>query len=196
MTCSALTHSCTFYFYSFWFQFLIYPLQNKIKRKKIQNMIKLTKLLNIKNLKYVYFQSYQFSYHLCQLRVQSQTFAQIQRSWCSQWSPFFRFETIPNGLSPTDVDATQDIPSLDESTSKTCLPHFKKLLHMLNNSSSSNVPPVSYIVSDGITSFTLDAAEELGVPEVIFWTSSARGFLGYCYYRQLMEKGYIPLKSN
>lgn len=75
--------------------------------------------------------------------------------------PSFRFETIPDGLPATDVDATQDIPSLCDSTSKTCLPHFKSLLDRLNDP-SSDVPPVSCIVSDGVMSFTLDAAEELG----------------------------------
>ncbi|KAE8715411.1 7-deoxyloganetin glucosyltransferase [Hibiscus syriacus] len=111
--------------------------------------------------------------------------------------PSFRFETIPDGLPPTDVDATQDIPSLCDSTSKTCLPYFKQLIHKLNHSSStSDVPPVSCIVSDGCMSFTLDAAEELGVPEVLFWTTSACGFLGYVHYRQLKEKGYTPLKDE
>ncbi|XP_022752954.1 7-deoxyloganetin glucosyltransferase-like [Durio zibethinus] len=109
--------------------------------------------------------------------------------------PSFRFETIPDGLPPTEADATQDIPSLCESTSKTCLSYFKQLLHKLNDS-STNAPPVSCIVSDGVMSFTLDAAEELGVPEVLFWTPSACGFLGYVHYPQLMEKGYTPLKDE
>lgn len=108
--------------------------------------------------------------------------------------PSFRFETIPDGLPPTDVDATQDIPSLCESTSKYCLPHFKNLLARLNDP-SSDVPPVSCIVSDGVMSFTLDAAEELGIPEVLFWTTSACGFMAYVHYRQLIEKGYTPLKG-
>ncbi|GMI90963.1 ARABIDOPSIS THALIANA UDP-GLUCOSYL TRANSFERASE 85A1 [Hibiscus trionum] len=111
--------------------------------------------------------------------------------------PSFRFETIPDGLPPTDVDATQDIPSLCDSTSKTCLPHFIQLLHKLNDSSStSDVPPVSCIVSDGCMSFTLDAAEELGVPNVLFWTPSACSFLSYVHYRQLKDKGYTPLKDE
>lgn len=108
--------------------------------------------------------------------------------------PAFRFETIPDGLPATDVDATQDIPSLCDSTSKTCLPHFKNLLDRLNDP-SSDVPPVSCIVSDGVMSFTLDAAEELGIPEVLFWTTSACGFMAYVHYRQLIEKGYTPLKG-
>ncbi|KAE8656274.1 7-deoxyloganetin glucosyltransferase [Hibiscus syriacus] len=70
------------------------------------------------------------------------------------------------------------------------------MLLMLNHSSTSDVPPVSCIVLDGCMSFTLDAAEELGIPEVLFWTSSDCGFLSYVYYRQLKEKGYTPLKER
>ncbi|XP_059287667.1 7-deoxyloganetin glucosyltransferase-like [Lycium ferocissimum] len=104
-----------------------------------------------------------------------------------------RFETIPDGLPPCDADATQDIPSLCESTTKTCLGPFRDLLAKLNN--TLDVPPVSCIVSDGIMSFTLAAAQELGVPEVLFWTTSTCGFLGYMHYSTIIEKGYIPLKD-
>ncbi|CAA6675268.1 unnamed protein product [Spirodela intermedia] len=38
--------------------------------------------------------------------------------------PDFRFETIPDGLPPSDIDGTQDIPSLCESTMNTCLVPF------------------------------------------------------------------------
>ncbi|KAH0705345.1 hypothetical protein KY290_010041 [Solanum tuberosum] len=51
------------------------------------------------------------------------------------------------------------------------------------------------IVSDGIMSFTLAAAQELGVPQVQLWTASACGFLGYLHYTTLIEKGYTPLKG-
>ncbi|GLT50899.1 hypothetical protein SLA2020_243540 [Shorea laevis] len=49
--------------------------------------------------------------------------------------PSFRFNTVPDG---TDVDATQDIPSLCESTKKTCLAPFKELLRVLKDPSSDN----------------------------------------------------------
>ncbi|KAK6773206.1 hypothetical protein RDI58_028444 [Solanum bulbocastanum] len=107
----------------------------------------------------------------------------------------FRFVTIPDGLPPSD-DAPQDIPSLNESITKTCLGPFRDLLAKLNdNSNTSNVPPVTCIVSDGIMSFTLAAAQELGVPQVQLWTASACGFLGYMHYTTLIEKGYTPLKD-
>ncbi|GLT93793.1 hypothetical protein SLE2022_115670 [Rubroshorea leprosula] len=107
----------------------------------------------------------------------------------------FRFNTIPDGLPPTDVDATQDIPSLCEPTRKTCLASFKELLRKLNDPSSDN-PPVSCIVSDGLMSFTLDAANDLGLPEVLFWNTSACKFLRYHEFSHLIEPGYTPLKDE
>ncbi|TVU13636.1 hypothetical protein EJB05_37056, partial [Eragrostis curvula] len=38
--------------------------------------------------------------------------------------PGFRFAAIPDGLPPSDADATQDIPALCYSTMTTCLPHL------------------------------------------------------------------------
>ncbi|TXG48398.1 hypothetical protein EZV62_027692 [Acer yangbiense] len=108
--------------------------------------------------------------------------------------PDFGFETIPDGLPPVDCNATQDIPSLCESTSKTCLAPFRNLLSKLN--SSIGIPPVTGIVTDGVMSFTLEAAEELGIPNVLFWTMSACGFLGYVHYANLINKGLAPLKVN
>ncbi|CAL5329592.1 unnamed protein product [Camellia sinensis] len=111
--------------------------------------------------------------------------------------PDFRFETIPDGLPPSGADSTQDIPSLCDSTSKNCLVPFSNLISKLNHaSSSSDVPPVTCIVSDACMSFTLDAAEEFGVPEVLFWTPSACGVLGYSYYKHLVERDLVPLKDT
>ncbi|KAK1352525.1 hypothetical protein POM88_053222 [Heracleum sosnowskyi] len=42
-------------------------------------------------------------------------------------------------------------------------------------------------------SFTLKAAEQFNIPELLFWTASACGLVAYMQYRQLVEKGYIPL---
>lgn len=54
---------------------------------------------------------------------------------------------------------------------------------------------VTCIVSDGVMSFTLKAADQFGIPEVLLWTTSACGLLGYLNYRQLVERGYTPLKD-
>ncbi|XP_047336811.1 7-deoxyloganetin glucosyltransferase-like [Impatiens glandulifera] len=109
--------------------------------------------------------------------------------------PGFRFCTIPDGLPPSpNIDATQDIPSLCNSTSKNCLEPFSELLAKIMASDES--PPISCIISDGAMSFTLDAAERFGIPEVLFWTTSACGFLGYTQFDNLMKRGIIPPKDE
>ncbi|CAN1147701.1 7-deoxyloganetin glucosyltransferase [Linum perenne] len=109
--------------------------------------------------------------------------------------PDFRFHSIPDGLPHSEFeDATQDIPALCESTKNTCTAPFRDLLLKLN--ASSDIPPVSYVISDACMSFTLDATKELGIPEVVFWTPSACGVLGYANYRRLAEEGLFPLKDE
>ncbi|KAH9690672.1 UDP-glycosyltransferase 85A2 [Citrus sinensis] len=111
--------------------------------------------------------------------------------------PTFRFETIPDGLPPSDSDATQDIPSLCDSTRRTCSAPFQELLTRLNNSALSNVnPPVTCIVSDWSMGFTLKASKQLNIPNVLFFTASACGFMGYVHYRHLVEKCIFPLKDD
>ncbi|KAJ0501165.1 putative 7-deoxyloganetin glucosyltransferase [Helianthus annuus] len=107
--------------------------------------------------------------------------------------PDFRFYSIPDGLPPSDADSTQSIPVLCESLPKHSLEPFCELITRLNG--ASDVPPVSCIVSDGVMTFTLKAAEKFGLPEVLFWTTSACGFLAYSHCRDLVQKGYIPLKG-
>ncbi|KAK1440283.1 hypothetical protein QVD17_06108 [Tagetes erecta] len=107
--------------------------------------------------------------------------------------PDFRFYSIPDGLPPSDADATQSIPALCESIPKHCLEPFCDLITKLNE--SDNVPLVSCIVSDGVMSFTLEAADRFGLPEVLFWTPSACGMLAYTHYHDLVQKGYTPLKD-
>ncbi|WOH14066.1 hypothetical protein DCAR_0933582 [Daucus carota subsp. sativus] len=110
--------------------------------------------------------------------------------------PDFRFYTIPDGLPPSNPDATQDIPTLCKYTPINCLPPLINLISKLNDSSVSGVPPVSCIVFDGVMTFTLKAAEHFSIPGVIFWTASACGLIAYMQYRELVERGYIPLKDK
>ncbi|KAL2521657.1 Glycosyltransferase [Forsythia ovata] len=108
--------------------------------------------------------------------------------------PDFKFETIPDGMPPSDEDATQEVPLLCDTTRKTCLLPFKALLSRLN--SLPDAPPVTCIISDGVMSFAIRAAEDMGIPEVQFWTASACSFIGYLHYRELLKRGICPFKSK
>ncbi|MCL7023888.1 hypothetical protein MKW94_009387 [Papaver nudicaule] len=82
-----------------------------------------------------------------------------------------------------------------DSLQDTCYEPFKELLTKLND--SEEVPPVSCIVGDGaLSTFTFRVAKELGIPEVIFWTTSFCGFASYYHYPHLVEKGLFPLKGK
>ncbi|CAI9291503.1 unnamed protein product [Lactuca saligna] len=107
--------------------------------------------------------------------------------------PSFHFETIPDGLPPPENhDASQDIPSLAKSVDETCLDPFKNLLTKVSDSYS----PITCIVSDFLMGFTLAAATELGIPEILVWTSGAGSLLCYNQYQNLLEKGLMPLKDS
>ncbi|KAJ9560405.1 hypothetical protein OSB04_005565 [Centaurea solstitialis] len=151
----------------------------------INPMLKLAKILHCKGF-YITFVNTEFNHKRLLNVLGSDTL---------NGHPAFKFETIPDGLPPPEnFDVTQDIPSICKSTSETCLEPFKKLISRLND--TTTIPPVSCIVSDGAMSFTLDAADELEIPEVLFWTTSACGFLAYAHYNTLMEKGLFPLKDS
>ncbi|KAK6792463.1 hypothetical protein RDI58_011544 [Solanum bulbocastanum] len=99
--------------------------------------------------------------------------------------PSFRFESIPDGLPPSNEDATQDVPSLCEACKKSCLAPFKDLVTRLND--NSNFPSISCIVSNAAMSFTQQVSEELGVPNVGFWTSSDCSLWAFTQYPKLVE---------
>ncbi|WOL08716.1 7-deoxyloganetin glucosyltransferase-like [Canna indica] len=109
--------------------------------------------------------------------------------------PDFRFATIPDGLPPSDLDKNQSGPVLCTSMKKTCSAPFTKLLTALDDP-SSGVPPVACVISDFICSFTLDATTAMAIPNIYFCSFSACGFMGVFYYKDLMERGIIPLKSE
>ncbi|KAL6606712.1 hypothetical protein ACP70R_042365 [Stipagrostis hirtigluma subsp. patula] len=109
--------------------------------------------------------------------------------------PGFRFATIPDGLPPSDdADVTQDIPSLCRSTTETCLGPFRRLLAALNDPATGH-PPVTCVVSDVVMGFSIDAADELGLPYVQLWTASAISFIGFHHYDLLINRGLTPLKD-
>ncbi|XP_073265963.1 7-deoxyloganetin glucosyltransferase-like isoform X2 [Populus alba] len=81
--------------------------------------------------------------------------------------PDFRFESIPDGLPPSNENETQDVAAL-----LTC------------------------IVSDGFMPVAIDAAEMRQIPIALFFTISASSFMGFKQFQALREKGLTPLKDE
>lgn len=114
--------------------------------------------------------------------------------------PGFRFEAIADGLPPSDnEDATQDITSLCYSTMTTCFPRFKELILRLNKDAEDSggaLPPVTCVIGDSVMSFALGVARELGIRCATLWTASACGFMAYYHYKDLAQRGLVPLKDE
>eukprot|EP00253_Pinus_taeda_P032494 PITA_32494 len=106
-----------------------------------------------------------------------------------------RFEALPDGLPPRNGSTlNQNVPVLFQSMTANAHFHFHKLMERLRH--LPNVPPVTFIVSDGLLSKTQDVANEYGIPRVAFWSTSAFGFTAYFSIPLLIDKGYLPLKDE
>jgi hypothetical protein len=101
--------------------------------------------------------------------------------------PDFHFETISDGLPPSDADVNQDVVAFWDSTSKNSFVPLCNLIYELNDTFTSNVPLVTCIIFNGSMSFPLAHAEEFGIPNVLSWTPSACGYLAYMHCNHLVE---------
>ncbi|KAL8097466.1 hypothetical protein AgCh_030555 [Apium graveolens] len=112
--------------------------------------------------------------------------------------PDFSYYAIPDGIPPSDPNATQPPAMMCACPPIHCLPPIKSLVSQFNDEANmdSDVPPVTCMVADGLMSFALKVADQLGIPKVLFWTASACGLLGYSQYGQLIQRGYTPLKGT
>ncbi|XP_019172087.1 PREDICTED: 7-deoxyloganetin glucosyltransferase-like [Ipomoea nil] len=124
-------------------------------------MLKLAKLLHHKG--------FHITYVLTQLNythiMQARDFVPLNQT------PTFRFETIADGLPARENrHSAIDFAELCFATAKNCFAPFRELVDRLNL--APDVPPVSCIVSDAFMSFTVRAAEELGIPVALFWPVS------------------------
>ncbi|KAL3732708.1 hypothetical protein ACJRO7_029373 [Eucalyptus globulus] len=104
--------------------------------------------------------------------------------------PDFQFQTILDGLPFTDADSSQDILALTDALRRNMSASFSNLIFNLNyTASTSNVPPVTCIFSDGFMSFaTNEAAQEFSIPIIHLWTIPDCSFMGFKQYRMLRKR--------
>ncbi|CAI9291517.1 unnamed protein product [Lactuca saligna] len=149
----------------------------------INPMLKVAKILHSKGF-HITFVNTEFNH---------QRLIKSQGSEALHGLPSFCFETIPDGLPPPqNPDETQVFPTLWKSMDETCLAPFKSLLTKLNASSS----PVTCIVADLFMGFTLDAAKELDIPEIVLWTSGVSALMCVHEQNNLLERGLVPREGN
>ncbi|KAL5992458.1 hypothetical protein ACLOJK_013377 [Asimina triloba] len=88
----------------------------------------------------------------------------------------FRFEAIPDGLPPSNANATQDVGLLVDSIMDCVMSApLKQLILRLNNQISG--PLVTCMVRDATMFSAESVAAELGIPQALLWTVSGCTFM-------------------
>lgn len=152
----------------------------------INPMLKLAKLLHFKGF-YITFVHTEFNYN---------RLLQSRGSDALNGAEDFQFETISDGLPPTNQRGILDLPELCRAMPVEGQRSFRDLIKRLNKASLwSDAPAVGCIISDGVMGFTFQVAQEFGIPEMLLFTPSGCGMLGYLHYEDLVERGYFPLKG-
>ncbi|KAG6437137.1 hypothetical protein SASPL_102048 [Salvia splendens] len=104
-------------------------------------------------------------------------------------SPGINFLSIPDGLPPDHPRSGPSIVDLLISTSTACKPIFKHLI-----ASMTHAP--TCVIADGIMSFSIDVAVELGIPAIAFRTYSATSTWTYFHLQNLIQEGEIPVVAG
>ncbi|KAF8739380.1 hypothetical protein HU200_013864 [Digitaria exilis] len=107
----------------------------------------------------------------------------------------FRFEAIPDGLSEADR-AKQDYGNgLAESITTCGAAHLRTHLERLNGG-EPGVPPVTCVLATMLMSFALGVARELGIPTMVFWTTSAASLMADMRLRDLKDRDESYLTNS
>ncbi|KAF8396850.1 hypothetical protein HHK36_018485 [Tetracentron sinense] len=112
----------------------------------------------------------------------------------SRW-PGFRFETITDGLPVDHSRSVDHVFDMFDSIKLITKPLFRDMLISLRRSTEDR-PPLTCVIADGIMSFTIDVAEELGIPIISFRTISACCFWAYFCIPKLVEVGELPFNGD
>ncbi|CAN0926454.1 7-deoxyloganetic acid glucosyl transferase [Linum grandiflorum] len=111
--------------------------------------------------------------------------------------PGFHFSPLPDVVAHQDrrsniANIAQILPSIRDSK-----PDFHRLvLDLRSGGGGAGTPPPTCIIADGVMSFGIEVAEELGIPAITFRTFSAVGLWVYFNLDKLKEDGLIPIPGN
>ncbi|THG21616.1 hypothetical protein TEA_007684 [Camellia sinensis var. sinensis] len=111
--------------------------------------------------------------------------------------PKFRFQTFCDGIPAESARSGNDfLTELIVSLKTVIKLFFRELLFRSNCLSSETNRPVTCMITDGVLSFAIDIAEEMGIPIIYFRTISACAFWAYFCIPQLIEAGELPFKGR
>ena len=133
----------------------------------------------------------------------------LRRASSVAGSPRLRFLSVPDGLPDDHPRSLGDMMELERSLREVGAVRYRALLASLSSAGrrpsqdgsdgvdgDRSFPPLTCVVADGLLTWAIDAAEELGVPALAFRTSSASSFLAYQTVPELVELGELPFPAG
>eukprot|EP00268_Persea_americana_P038446 TRINITY_DN38021_c0_g1_i2.p1 TRINITY_DN38021_c0_g1~~TRINITY_DN38021_c0_g1_i2.p1 ORF type:complete len:480 (-),score=51.13 TRINITY_DN38021_c0_g1_i2:173-1612(-) len=114
-------------------------------------------------------------------------------AWAARWHGF-RSRSISDGLRPDYPRVADNLMPLFDSLKANTKPILRDML--VSDRKLGSEYPVTCIIGDGIMSFVIDVAEEVGLPVLSFRTISACSL--WCYFRipKLVEAGELPFGDD
>ncbi|KAL6327318.1 hypothetical protein AAG906_018771 [Vitis piasezkii] len=110
--------------------------------------------------------------------------------------PGFRFETISDGLPMEHPRTAEQFSDIVDGVKTTTAPLFMEMMISWCRSASDTRSPLTCIIADGLMSFAIDVANEVGLPVIIFRPISACSFWAYFSLPQLIEAGEVPSRGG
>jgi hypothetical protein len=108
--------------------------------------------------------------------------------------PTLHFDSISDGL-PTDHTRTVQVPTnfLDFVVSLKSVTKLR-FRYLLADLTTNSERPVTCVIADGIMSFAIDIAKELGVRVMTFWAFSPCSLWSFlCLPKLIIEEGQLPV---
>lgn len=152
---------------------LIFPLP---LQGPVNSMLKLAEILSLNGVKVTFLNSSHVQRRLLRCTAIQPYFARY---------PDFRFEIVPDGLPEENPRTGDQILNLLESIEAVAQPVFRRIL-------GSGEPPVTCLIADGVFTFAVDAAREVGVPLFYFDTISPCGLWSLLCLPSLIQAGEVP----
>ncbi|KAM0941392.1 putative 7-deoxyloganetic acid glucosyltransferase [Dioscorea sansibarensis] len=109
-----------------------------------------------------------------------------------------RLRTVPDPLAgdggkKLDFDCPSGFFNFQESMRSGSTEAYKKLL---TEELAGEWPPVTCVIADGILDFAIEVAGEVGIPTLVFRTSSPCSVWAYGSIRSLIDHGIIPFPEE
>ncbi|KAK9282879.1 hypothetical protein L1049_011104 [Liquidambar formosana] len=152
----------------------------------VNSMLKLAELLSLSGLHVTFLNS---DYNHRRLLDYTNIQARFTRY------PDFRFETISDGLPADHPRSGGRVMELFDSLEAITKPHFREMLTSGRLSSDTRTP-VTCVIADGVLSFAIDIANEIGIMSIVFRTISACCLWTELCFPQLIEAGEVPFKGK